>query len=142
MEKTMKVYCDGGSRGNPGPAACGYAIEENGKVIKQGGRYLGTATNNVAEYYGAIEGLKALEELKSLPSLVTFVHDSELIARQLMGIYKIKNENLRELYLTAKNIEKNLSAKITYISVPRSHNKIADYLVNKYLDESIQTNTD
>jgi ribonuclease HI len=135
MEKTMKVYCDGGSRGNPGPAACGYVIEVNGKVIEKGGKYLGIQTNNVAEYYGAIEGLKKISELEDLPSEITFVHDSELIARQLMGVYKIKNETLRDLYLTAKKYEEKLSANIKYISVPRAHNKIADFLVNKYLDD-------
>lgn len=137
MIKTMKVYCDGGSRGNPGPAACGYVIEVNDKVVEKGGKYIGIQTNNVAEYYGAIEGLKKLTEMNNLPDNITFVHDSELIARQLMGLYKIKNETLRELYLTAKNYEEKLSAKIKYISVPRSHNKIADFLVNKYLDEQI-----
>jgi ribonuclease HI len=137
MENRFKVYCDGGSRGNPGPASCAYVIMIDDKVVEEGGRYLGIATNNAAEYHGAIEGLKKLSTMDVLPAEIVFVHDSELIARQLMGVYKIKNENLRALYLQAKTIEKTLPSKIKYISVPRAHNKVADFLVNKYLDDNI-----
>lgn len=132
-----KVYCDGGARGNPGPAAAAFVVEVNGKVVAKDAQYLGKTTNNAAEYQAAILALKWLAKNgNDLPSEITFVHDSELIARQLAGLYKIKNEGLRNLYFSAKSLEKTINKKIKYLSVPRAHNKIADFLVNKILDEN------
>lgn len=138
MEQTIwKVYCDGGARGNPGPAAAAFVVEVNGKVVAKDAKYLGKTTNNAAEYQAAILALKWLAKNRNdLPSEITFVHDSELIARQLAGLYKIKNEGLRNLYFSAKFLEKTINKKIKYLSVPRAHNKIADFLVNKILDEN------
>jgi len=134
---TWKVYCDGGARGNPGPAAAAFVVEVNNKVIAKDAKFLGNTTNNTAEYQAAILALKWLAKNgNDLPSEITFVHDSELIARQLAGLYKIKNEGLRNLYFSAKSLEKTITAKIKYVSVPRTHNKIADYLVNRILDEN------
>lgn len=138
MMKKWKVFCDGGSRGNPGPAAAAFVVEENGKVITKRGVYLGKATNNAAEYKAAIVALKwIVKKGDKVPSEITFIHDSELIARQLSGLYKIKNENLRNLYATAKAIQNNIPAKIVYTTVKRENNKIADFLVNKTLDENL-----
>ena len=136
MNKSWKVFCDGGSRGNPGPAAAAFVVEESGKVIAQNGIYLGKVTNNAAEYGAAIVALKWLgEQGKNVPQEITFIHDSELIARQLSGLYKIKNENLRNLYATAKDLQSKIPATIVYTVVKRENNKIADFLVNKVLDE-------
>lgn len=137
MNNCWKVYCDGGSRGNPGPAAAAFVVEEKGRIIEQKGVYLGKATNNAAEYGAAVEALRWLKEKGSqVPPEIIFVHDSELIARQLSGRYKIKNENLRSLYATAKSMEKEIPASIVYTTVKRENNKNADFLVNKILDEN------
>jgi ribonuclease HI len=137
MNKPWKIYCDGGSRGNPGSAAAAFVVEENGKVLVKKGRYLGKATNNVAEYQAAILALEWLSENSTkLPEEIIFIHDSQLIARQLMGQYKIKNEILRKLYAVAKNFQKTIPSVVKFTSVPRSHNKIADFLVNKILNEN------
>ena len=138
MMKKWKVFCDGGSRGNPGPAAAAFVVEESGKVIAKNGVYLGKATNNAAEYSAAIVALRWIKEQgNKIPPEITFIHDSELIARQLSGLYKIKNENLRNLYATAKAVQSKIPAKIIFTAVKRENNKIADFLVNKILDENL-----
>lgn len=137
MEDILKIYCDGGARGNPGPAAAAFVVEKNGKVIHKQVKFLGHATNNYAEYSAVILGLAWVSKnVIDLSEQVVFVLDSELVASQLSGIFKIKNESLRNLYFTAKNIEKKITAKIRYVSVPRTKNKIADFLVNRTLDEN------
>lgn len=138
MEKdTLKVFCDGGARGNPGDAAAAFVVEENGKVIHKGSKYLGETTNNVAEYNGVILALKWLTENKSSCTNLEFYLDSELVVKQLSGSYKVKNENLRNLFLTIKELEKNISQSINYYHISRSKNTLADFLVNKTLDEKI-----
>ena len=137
MQNIYKVFCDGGAMGNPGPAAAAFVVEVGGKVIAKEGKFLGKATNNVAEYQAAILALEwIVDNQNDLPAEITFVHDSELIARQLSGLYKIKNENLRNLYFSAKSLEQKINSKINFVSVPREHNKIADFLVKKILDEN------
>ena len=138
MEGLLKIYCDGGSRGNPGPAASAFVVEEKGKIIFKKGTYLGSATNNVAEYRAVLEALKWLSENHLGRSEVLFVLDSELVTKQLSGIFKIKNENLRNYFFSIKAIEKNLGLKISYSAVPRAKNVLADLLVNKTLDEKGQ----
>lgn len=138
MEGILKIYCDGGSRGNPGPAASAFVVEENGKIIFKRGTYVGNATNNVAEYRAVLEALKWLSDNHSGTAEVLFVLDSELVSKQLSGIFKIKNENLRNYFFSIKEIEKNLGLKISYSAVPRAKNALADFLVNKTLDEKDQ----
>lgn len=131
------VYCDGGSRGNPGRAAAAFVITKGGRAIKSGSRFLGVSTNNVAEYSAVII---ALEWLKKNPAIllpeVTFVLDSELVVRQLTGLYKVKNKKLQSLFIVIKNIEKKLFAKVNYVSVKREKNILADTLVNQELDKN------
>lgn len=139
MEKYsgIKIYCDGGARGNPGPAACAFVAVKNNRVIFQGKKYLGVATNNVAEYSAVILALEYLSDNLNINfTEAIFILDSELVTRQLNGIYKIKNINLKNLYLKVKLLEKNFSGKVNYLSVPRSNNKEADLLVNITLDEN------
>jgi ribonuclease H / adenosylcobalamin/alpha-ribazole phosphatase len=127
-----RLSTDGGARGNPGPAAFGYVLEtEDGTVLAAHGEAIGVATNNVAEYRALLEGLrKALEvgvdELDVLS-------DSQLLVRQMTGEYKVKNETLRKLSLEAAQLAGQLR-KVTYRSVPREHNELADRLVNEALD--------
>lgn len=136
-ENVIKIYCDGGARGNPGPAAAAFVVEKNHRIIFKEGKFLGETTNNVAEYSAAILALKWLSENKNLQEKeIVFVHDSELIVKQINGIYKIKNENLRNRYFSVKNLEKEIKSKIVYTIVPRSKNTTADLLVNQILDEN------
>lgn len=134
----LKIYCDGGARGNPGPAASAFVVIKGGKVIAKGSKFLGKATNNVAEYQSAILALKWLKDNQfSLSNKKTLmVLDSELVASQLSNNFKIKSESLRSLYLTAKNLEKKISTEISYSWSPRTKNKLADFLVNKELDKN------
>ena len=136
MQNPLLVYCDGGARGNPGPAAAAIVVEKDGKVIHKESKYLGRGTNNEAEYSGAILGLEWVSKNITGAEKITFILDSQLVANQLSGKFKVKNENLRNRYFTAKTLEKNISAEINYESVSRDRNKIADFLVNKELDEN------
>lgn len=137
-EKNIRVFCDGGARGNPGPAAAAFVIEIKGKIIYKGTKFLGKATNNVAEYSAVILALSWLKEKSTLinGSEILIYLDSELVAKQMSGLFKIKNENLRNLYLQAKELEKNVETRVEYFSVLRDKNKLADFLVNKTLDEN------
>lgn len=127
------VHCDGASRGNPGPAAAGFVVLENGREVHRAGRLLGKATNNVAEYSAVIEALSWFVE-KTPEDTLTFILDSQLIVNQLNGIYKIKDKTLQKLAHVAKSLEKDIPKKIIYRNVPRVQNHIADTLVNQILD--------
>lgn len=126
------INIDGGSRGNPGPAAFGVVISD--KAYSQ---HLGKATNNEAEYNGLIFALKKVKSLfgkeKARNMEIEIRSDSELLVKQMNGKYKIKNEAIKELFLEAWNLKVEFkSLQITYI--PREKNKIADRLVNEELD--------
>ncbi len=127
------LYTDGGSRNNPGDAGIGIVIMDNeGKVIKEIGEYIGIETNNVAEYKGLIRGL---EEVIKLGSKKVKAHlDSELVVKQIKGQYKVKNENLKVLFEDAKKLIEKID-EFEIIHVRRELNKKADYLVNKAIDE-------
>ena len=137
-EEAVIIHTDGGARGNPGPAACAFIAEVEGKIIKQDSSFLGNSTNNYAEYQGAILALKWLRDsYKELPiSNAIFYLDSELVVRQLNGIYKIKDKKLIKLSLQINELLKEIDLKIYYKSIPRTKNKIADLLVNEELDKN------
>lgn len=131
----LKIYCDGGARGNPGPAAAAFVAIKGGKVLHEESKFLGETTNNQAEYKAVILALLWLAKEKGLAEKeVVFILDSELVAKQVTGKYKIKNENLRNLFFAAKRLEKKIARKISYLYVPRVKNKLADFLVNRELD--------
>jgi probable phosphoglycerate mutase len=129
-----RLSTDGGSRGNPGPAAYGYVLEaDDGTVLDARGETIGVATNNVAEYRGLLAGLasaleRGIEELE-------VVSDSELLVKQMRGEYKVKNETLRELVDEAESLARRLG-RVRYTSVRREHNELADRLVNEALDSA------
>jgi ribonuclease HI len=128
----MQINCDGGSRGNPGPAAFGFVIKKDGTTIKEGYGYIGIATNNFAEYTALIEALKWLS--KNTPSeSLEFNLDSQLVVSQLTGIYKVKNADIKKLVLVVKELESKFKT-ISYKHIPREQNKEADALVNIALD--------
>jgi probable phosphoglycerate mutase len=127
-----RLSTDGGSRGNPGPAAFGYVLEaEDGTVLDARGEAIGVATNNVAEYRGLLAGLEAAIE-RGVEE-VEVVSDSELLVKQMRGEYKVKNETLRELVDDAEWLARRLR-RVTYTAVRREHNELADRLVNEALD--------
>jgi ribonuclease H / adenosylcobalamin/alpha-ribazole phosphatase len=129
-----RLSTDGGSRGNPGPAAFGYVLEaEDGTVLDARGEAIGVATNNVAEYRGLLAGLEAAIE-RGVEE-VEVVSDSELLVKQMRGEYKVKNETLRELVDDAEWLARRLR-RVTYTAVRREHNELADRLVNEALDSA------
>jgi ribonuclease HI len=137
IKNNLSIYCDGGARGNPGPAAVAFVIWQDNKIIKRFSRKIGKTTNNVAEcqaVIAALEWLNHQSSVFSLQSSVSFYLDSQLIVNQLNGNFKIKNSNLKKLIIQVKELEKKLGAKINYHHIIRSKNKIADALVNQALN--------
>ena len=130
--KTLTIYIDGGARGNPGPAGIGVVIlDERKKKIKELYKYIGEATNNIAEYNALVYGLE--EALILAPDKVVVKMDSELVARQLSGDYRVKNEEIKPLFEKAIGILKQFKAfEIKHID--REKNKDADKLVNKAIN--------
>lgn len=130
------IHSDGGSRGNPGPAACAFVAELEGKIIKKQSKFLGSSTNNVAEYEGVLLATKWVleEKVNSLVDEILFYLDSELVVKQLIGEYKIKKPELQSINLTILKNIKNSGIKFHFKHVPREQNKVADFLVNEELD--------
>jgi ribonuclease HI len=127
-----RLFTDGGSRGNPGPAAYGFVLEaEDGTVLDARGEAIGVATNNVAEYRGLVAGLERARDLAI--GELEVVSDSELLVKQMRGEYKVKNAALRELSLEASRLARDVG-EVRYTSVRREHNELADRLVNEALD--------
>lgn len=132
--KKGRVFSDGGARGNPGPAAVGILVcNGKGEMLREFQEAIGEATNNIAEYRAVLKGLELAHEL-GLEEIEYFV-DSELVARQLSGEYRIKSPHLKDLFLRVKEREGQFH-KVTYKQVPRTHEKIkwADRLVNQALN--------
>ena len=128
------LYTDGGSRGNPGPAASAFVLEaEDGTVLDARGDTIGVATNNVAEYRALLAGLERAVEVGV--DELEVVSDSELLVKQMRGEYKVKNRALQELSLEAARLARAIG-KVTYRAVRREHNERADRLVNEALDRA------
>lgn len=128
------IYTDGGSRGNPGPAGIGVVIlDEKKKRIRELSKYIGETTNNNAEYNALIYGLEEALNMQAEEAVIYL--DSELVAKQLNGEYRVKNEDIRPLFEKAVAALKNFKTfKINHID--RSKNKEADKLVNKAINLS------
>ena len=131
--KTLRLFTDGAARGNPGPAGLGLVVEDADGVRLWGGcRYIGTATNNTAEYMALIEGLKKVADWS--PERLEIYLDSQLVVEQMLGRYKIKKPELQALAKTARSLlDRFPDRSIAY--VPREKNKAADALANKAIDE-------
>lgn len=137
MNKILTINCDGGARGNPGPAASAFIVQLGGKKIFEHGEYIGSTTNNLAEYsavYFALLWAKAKTEEISYESILIKL-DSQLVAQQLLGNYKVKDEDLKRVYQKIKDKEALIRKKVDYLFVRRGENKDADLLVNKTLDK-------
>jgi ribonuclease HI len=129
-----KLFTDGGSRGNPGPAAYAFVLEaDDGTVLDARGETIGVATNNVAEYSALVAGLERAAEVGVQDLEV--VSDSELLVKQMRGEYKVKNRALQALFLDASRLARRIH-RVTYTSVRREHNELADSLVNEALDRA------
>ena len=128
----LVVHVDGGARGNPGPAAAGAVISTPaGKVLTDAAEAIGVATNNVAEYRGLLLGLQCARELGA--SEVDVVNDSELVAKQVNGVYKVKHPDMKPLHAAAIKALEGFD-RWSIRSVPRAQNADADALVNQALD--------
>ena len=133
----MNIFSDGGARGNPGSSASAFVVIGNdGKVLHQESKYLGVTTNNVAEYQGVILALTWLTQefpISNFQFPINFYLDSELVVKQLNGLYRVKDLNLKNLFTIVKGLEKEIETKIIFQHVPRSKNQHADLLVNQEL---------
>jgi ribonuclease HI len=130
----LVVHVDGGPRGNPGPAAAGAVVSTpDGEIVDEASELLGVATNNVAEYRGLLLGLARARALGATE--VEVVNDSELIAKQVNGVYKVKHAAMRPLYMDALAALREFDSW-SIRSVPRAQNADADALVNQALDSA------
>lgn len=135
MNLNLNIHTDGGSRGNPGPAAVGVVIQESsGKLIHQFSQTIGQATNNIAEYQGVIIALEYLLKQNLNPTSIHFFLDSTLVVNQLSGLWKIKDTNLKGKAIKVKQLEGSLNCPINYTAIPREKNSQADLLLNQALD--------
>lgn len=138
MQNSLTINCDGGSRGNPGPAACAFVATDAGNVIYRESKFLGVATNNDAEYSAVILALKWFlkSPLAKRYLSINFILDSELVVRQIKGVYKIKSQKLREHHTEIIGLIKNLGIRVEFQNIEREKNKLADDLVNEELDRN------
>ena len=149
------IWCDGGSRNNPGPGASAFVAKDNkGKLIYKEGKFLGKTTNNLAEYNAVLLALMWLKNNSEFPTprealslskdkvegLIPnceFYLDSRLVVSQLNGIFKIKDSGLREILFKIKMLENEIKIPISYNLIPRERNWEADQLVNQILDKNL-----
>ena len=135
----ITIYTDGGARGNPGPAGIGAVIlDERGKRLKEISKYIGETTNNIAEYEALIAALHAAKEIfgaKLRDMKIEVCMDSELIVRQMNGIYKVKEPSLKERFAKVAHIRLEHAPNILFTHVRREKNKEADALVNAAIDK-------
>lgn len=135
----LQINTDGGSRGNPGPAAIGVVAKNGDEVVFELSEKIGINTNNVAEYTAVIRSLETIRDQKIISEKIRYVLDSELIVRQITGKYKVKQPHLQTLRQDIVDLIKDLREKqfihlMSFQSVRREYNKEADRLVNKALD--------
>ncbi len=137
MNKIFSVFTDGASRGNPGEASIGIVVKsDQGDAVDMISEYLGITTNNVAEYTALIRGLERVAKLN--PERVDCYLDSQLVVRQMTGVYRIKHKEMIVLAQKAKNICKIMAPCIVkFHHIPRAQNKEADALANRALDERL-----
>lgn len=135
MSQKATLQTDGGARGNPGPAGIGFVLSRPGQSVIKEGHYIGIATNNQAEYQALRAGL-----VKALELGVTEIEcllDSELVVRQLQGKYRVKNDNIKALFVEVESLVHRFTT-IQFRHVPRESNKQADRLVNIAIDKNIE----
>ena len=130
---SIVAYIDGGARGNPGPAGYGVRVEnERGDLIEELCGFLGSATNNIAEYNGLLAALRYANEHGH--RIVRIKSDSELLVKQMIGQYRVKNPGLQVLFQQAQSLARTLE-RVAYEHVRREQNRDADRLANQAMDE-------
>ena len=135
-------FTDGASRGNPGPGGIGIVLkDEAGKILLEAKRFLGTVTNNVAEYTALLECLNHVKELgekRGVACTTLALHsDSELMVRQMNGEYKVKDAALKKLHSQARDFVSSSAFKFSLTHVPREKNREADALANESIDDHL-----
>jgi ribonuclease HI len=134
--KVLRLFTDGAARGNPGPAGLGISIEdENGMKLRTLHKWVGTATNNQAEYLALIEGLKAVRAWQ--PDRLEVRLDSKLVVEQMKGSYRVKEPQLKQLHEQARTLAAEF-ADIDFKHVDREQNKRADHLANMAIDDHVK----
>lgn len=137
----ISIFTDGGSRGNPGPAAIGvYIVDDKANKLFAIGKRIGEATNNTAEYKAVLEALSWLIENKEKiekNAKIAFFLDSQLVYSQIKGIFKVKSESIRELIFTVREKQVQLGLPLEWNHIPREKNKMADEMVNLALDNLV-----
>ena len=132
----VTINVDGASRGNPGPSGIGYCIhDDSGKIIEQGGEFIGFATSRVAEYYAMKKGIERALEMKY--KTVRFISDSLMVVNQLNGIFTVKNQDILPIYNELQEKIDQFDA-ISFTHVPRSENTIADSEANLAIDKILK----
>lgn len=136
MYNHWKLFIDGASRKNPGPSGAGFHLIKNDASFLKKGFYLGTKTNNQAEYAALLIGLFFLKNYFDLEDHLDIISDSELLVKQFKGEYRVKHPELKPLHLLAKKILDGVHYSIAHVL--REHNTIADEMANKGIDEKIK----
>lgn len=134
-KKTLNLACDGAARNNPGPASAGMVLWQNGQNVASFGFYLGKKTNNQAEYLALILGILCAKNHLKPDQVLNIVSDSQLIVHQVLGLYKIKEPNLKSLHKTVILLLHGIDYKISHIM--REQNKEADKKANEAIDKKI-----
>ncbi len=129
------LYIDGASRGNPGISSVGCVIKKNDNILEEHGYYIGIKTNNQAEYSALLVGLFYVEKYISSSDELLIISDSELLVKQINGLYKVKDSTLRTLFGRAKELLVHIPHRVTHVL--RAHNTHADMLANRALDNKI-----
>ncbi len=135
LTRSCELYIDGASHGNPGPAGVGVVLKEGKTTIRQFAQYIGETTNNVAEYLALVYALQ--EALQAGYPVVMVKTDSELLARQLNGQYKVKDPQLRLFHDLARHLIAGFRS-VTITHIPRTENTHADRLAGKAVDERVR----
>jgi ribonuclease HI len=136
--RTIRLFTDGAARGNPGPAGLGMVIEDDSGLRLWGGcRFVGTATNNRAEYLALIDGLRKAAEWK--PDRLEVFMDSRLVVEQVSGRFKVRNADLEPLHRQATSLLRTF-ADVAVRHVPRERNRGADALANRAIDDATKSN--
>lgn len=127
-----RLFTDGGARGNPGPAGIAFVLlDQSGHELAREGKFIGPTTNNVAEYSALILGLSA--SLRERISFLDCFSDSELMVRQLNGQYRVKDQELKNLFREVRVLLSQFE-RVSFTSIPREKNQLADRLVNQAID--------
>jgi ribonuclease HI len=132
----LEIYIDGACKGNPGPSGIGVVVLGNGKPVRNLYRFIGEATNNIAEYSALISALE--EALLLGAKILSIKTDSELLCRQMNGVYKVRNANILGLHAQARRLMSGFS-RVCIQHVPREQNKEADRLANRAVAEQKKT---